>query len=242
MNQNLDYDYPVYRTLFTPPVFLSFLFLLALFGLAVYLYVPFKVRGSRFNVAKFHSDPYLLTPSPSHHPPYYRLIAFGIFWFFLTLSVESSIIPINDVIFEHRLYLPSIGAVIAFASFFVTTGQKLAARVSGGGRAAITLAGLMILALTAASYARNQVWHSQESLWQDVVNKSPGEALGYQYLGEALLERGEIDRAFACFDGRSPSTLILTEAYSNRGTLNAQVGRYDKAIEDFTRAIEFHRR
>ncbi len=45
-----------------------------------------------------------------------RLISFGIIWFFVTLSVTSSFIVIYDVIFEHRLYLPSIGfaMVIAF--------------------------------------------------------------------------------------------------------------------------------
>jgi hypothetical protein len=45
-----------------------------------------------------------------------RLISFGIIWFFMTLSVTSSFIVIYDVIFEHRLYLPSIGfaMVIAF--------------------------------------------------------------------------------------------------------------------------------
>jgi hypothetical protein len=45
-----------------------------------------------------------------------QLISFGIIWFFVTLSVTSSFIVIYDVIFEHRLYLPSIGfaMVIAF--------------------------------------------------------------------------------------------------------------------------------
>ena len=35
-----------------------------------------------------------------------RLIAFGILWFFVTLSVESSIIPIPMIICEYRVYLP----------------------------------------------------------------------------------------------------------------------------------------
>ncbi len=29
VNQNLDYDYPIYRSFFSPPVFLSFLFLVS---------------------------------------------------------------------------------------------------------------------------------------------------------------------------------------------------------------------
>ena len=44
-----------------------------------------------------------------------RLVSFGIIWFFVTLSVTSSFIVIFDVIFEHRLYLPSIGFAIVIA-------------------------------------------------------------------------------------------------------------------------------
>lgn len=82
VNQNLDYDYPISRTLFEFPTFLSFLFLASVVAFGGWM---FKKS---------------------------RLISFGIFWFFITLSVESSIIPIRDVIFEHRVYLPSVGFVI----------------------------------------------------------------------------------------------------------------------------------
>ena len=44
-----------------------------------------------------------------------RLVSFAIAWFFITLSVTSSFVVIYDVIFEHRLYLPSIGFAILIA-------------------------------------------------------------------------------------------------------------------------------
>ncbi len=44
-----------------------------------------------------------------------RLISFGIIWFFVALSVTSSFVVIHDVIFEHRLYLPSVGFAIFMA-------------------------------------------------------------------------------------------------------------------------------
>lgn len=44
-----------------------------------------------------------------------RLFSFGIICFFVTLSVTSSFIVIYDPIFEHRLYLPSVGFVIIAA-------------------------------------------------------------------------------------------------------------------------------
>ena len=44
-----------------------------------------------------------------------RLVSFAIAWFFITLSVTSSFVVIYDVIFEHRLYLPSIGFALLIA-------------------------------------------------------------------------------------------------------------------------------
>jgi hypothetical protein len=56
------------------------------------------------------------------------LISFGIIWFFVTLSVTSSFIVIFDVIFEHRLYLPSIGFAIVMASIIsrISNSERLA--------------------------------------------------------------------------------------------------------------------
>jgi hypothetical protein len=93
INQNIDYDFPFYNSFFDPKVFLSFLLLVSIVGLGAFL-----LRCSR------SSEPAL------------RAVSFGIFWFFITLSVESSLIPIQDVIFEHRLYLPSVGVFLALAS------------------------------------------------------------------------------------------------------------------------------
>lgn len=44
-----------------------------------------------------------------------RLVSFAIAWFFVTLSVTSSFVVIYDVIFEHRLYLPSTGFALFIA-------------------------------------------------------------------------------------------------------------------------------
>jgi len=107
VGQNLDYDYPIYHSLFTPQVFFSFLLLLAIVGSALYLLSASRSR---------HSG-----SSPRAVP--YRLISFGIFWFFITLSVQSSIVPIVDVIFEHRVYSPSVGLFIAIITCVVTAAK-----------------------------------------------------------------------------------------------------------------------
>ena len=94
LNQNLDYDYPLAKSFFEPSTFLSFILLTFLFSLGVTL-------------VKKH-----------------RLWAFGIFWFFLTLSVES-FVPQKDVIYEHRLYLPMAGFSFFIAGAIFHLGKKM---------------------------------------------------------------------------------------------------------------------
>ncbi len=94
VNQNLDYDYPIAKTLFEFPTLLSFLGHVTIAGVSFWLY---KKRS-------------LL------------LIPFGVAWFYITLSPVQSFVPIIDIIFEHRVYMPSIGFflvfVVAFDSLF----------------------------------------------------------------------------------------------------------------------------
>ncbi|GAB4486915.1 MAG: hypothetical protein OHK006_15330 [Thermodesulfovibrionales bacterium] len=84
VNQNLDYDWPVVRSVDAPTA-LFFLLLAGLIAAGIRL---FRSR---------------------------RLVSFGIIWFFVTLSVTSSFFVIYDVIFEHRLYLPSAGFCLGMA-------------------------------------------------------------------------------------------------------------------------------
>jgi len=164
MNQNLDYDYPIYHSLFDPSVSMSVLFLSALFALAIYfVFISSSVSS--------------------------QLMGFGILWFFLTLSVESSIIPITDVIFEHRLYLPSIGFLMTFALFLSKTWRWR--------NWYIPVLSSMILIFSIATYRRNSIWIEEVSLWQDVILKSPMKARGHNNLGDVLSRQNKTAEAIA---------------------------------------------
>ncbi len=153
INQNLDYDYPIYSTFFNPQVFLSFLFLLTVFVWGIYLvYSSFRPdKGERY---------------------WFRLFSFGIFWFFITLSVESSVIPIADVIFEHRLYLPSAGFFLAVMSGVMWMRGRFG-KMAMIRKAVLPVMVIVVMGLSVTAYARNMVWQDEVTLWEDVVKKSP---------------------------------------------------------------------
>ncbi len=215
VNQNLDYDYPLYSSFFNLGVFFSFIFLLSVLCAGVYCFYHSRI---------------------THHG--LRLIAFGIFWFFITLSVESSVIPIVDVIFEHRLYLPSIGIFLAInTSLFIGAGE-VKDRWKGIGSAVIGALVIIIFVLTGASYARNRVWKDEVSLWEDVVRKSPDKARAHEGLGFAYQSWGLIDRAIEEYRIAIKLDPSYQLAHGNLANAYQSQGFIDRAIEEWQVAIK----
>ncbi len=110
-------------------------------------------------------------------------------WFFLILIPSSAVVPLNDIFVEHRVYLPSIAVI----SVIVISAQAMLHRINQRFRpkalaaASITTA-LICLALAAATYSRNMVYRSQESIWRDVIAKRPGNLRAWISLSAGLLE------------------------------------------------------
>jgi Flp pilus assembly protein TadD len=233
INQNLDYDYPLYSTFFTPPVFLSFLLLAAVFALTLYLF--WRTRTCTPVVLKQKSKHF---PASSYQlpAPELRLIAFGIFWFFLTLAVESSLIPIADVIFEHRLYLPSIGVAVAMATAIILAREKTITFY--GGKIPMIAATMIIIALTMATWQRNQVWQNEVSLWGDVARKSPGKHRPWFNLGTHLMtDSGQPEEAIPALLHAVARDPGHAESWHNLGSSYLMTARPGEAIMPLRTAV-----
>jgi tetratricopeptide (TPR) repeat protein len=212
VGQNADYDYPVFHSFFNPEVFLSFLLLCSILGLGIFL-----LHRSRV------SDPGL------------RLLSFGVFWFFITLSVESGLILIIDVIFEHRMYLPSAGAFLSITTWaFLLTGRAKSKELRAF---AISSFILMSLVFSYVAYARNAVWKSEITLWEDVVKKSPRKARGYYNLGFYFTSKGLTDKAAELFKIAIRLNPDFAEAHNWLGAIYISKGLFDEAIEHFRLAV-----
>lgn len=218
VNQNWAYDYPVSHSLFETRVLLSLFFLLCVFALAAYLFI-------RSRAAK---NGYLL------------MAACGVFWFFITLSIESSIIPIKDVIFEHRLYLPSVGAALTFSSlafFGFAALRKKAFMVS----LPVFSAALILMTsvpLAAAAYSRNGIWSDLLTFYEDVVAKSPNLPAPHYDLGVVYRKLGRTDDAIEQYRTAIRLKPDYYEAHNNLGNAYLEKGMVDLAVGEYRTALK----
>ncbi len=112
--------------------------------------------------------------------------------FFVVLAPTSSILPIVDVAFEHRMYLPlaSVTTGIVLCAHHAGTHLMGLLGLSRAKRHAAQI-GLLLLvagALGSATIVRNRVYADEVVLWEDVIRKAPHNARAHIHLGNALRE------------------------------------------------------
>lgn len=217
INQNVNHDITVYHSLFAPPVFFSLVALVMLFSLGVFLYRVAE-RKKKY--------------------PELRLASFGIIWFFVTLSVESTIIPLGELAAEYRLYLPSVGVIIATASLGFLATRRLPRFRALHTTLLYGLCGVVVIMLSVATYVRNTVWRSETSLWEDAVRKSPAMVRPHQNLGTYYAFRGRLE------DARRELMTALTlaptnpELHNNLGMVYKKMKAYDQAVEEYNAVLK----
>lgn len=166
-----------------------------------------------------------------------RLLSFGILWFFLTLMVTSSFIVIYDVIFEHRLYLPSIGFAIVMAVLISRISTlKLTAKMlikQTKQYFEFIMITVLVLLYGFGAYHRNFVWKDDLSLWTDTVRKSPDKARPHYNLGVIYQDSGQTDRAIESYQRAISINPVHAKVYNNLGKAYLSKGFVEKAIRYF---------
>jgi tetratricopeptide (TPR) repeat protein len=191
----------------------------------------------------------------------HRLISFCILWCLGNLVIESSVIGI-EIIFEHRMYLPSM-MVCLLVTLLVY--QKL----RSPRRAFFSLTALAVL-LSVGSYQRNIVWQSDVAFWMDNSVKSPNKARPYQNLafsyqiqrnfrnaivnyrksirikphpvayfnlGLALKEESEPIEAVDAFINALKLGYGTPQLHANLAQTLASIGEFEDAVRHFRQAI-----
>ena len=201
---NVDHDLPISSSLFSP--FTTFLSLLFIIGLLIL--AIFLMRRN-------------------------RLVSYALFWFFGNLVIESSIIPLV-LVFEHRLYLPSMGPIILIVGLCVRM-PKI--ELKKWGTAVIVS---LILLFSYWTYERTFVWRGPVSLWLDAAKKSPHKTRPLFKLGDFYVKKGWLDEAIAKYEQVLNINPNYAEAHNNLGVAYYKKGRLDEAISEHKQALTIH--
>lgn len=153
--------------------------------------------------------------------------------FFLILAPSSSLVPVaTQTMAEHRVYLPLAALVILTVLAVRTAARRLPHWLP------LALAALALVALAAATRARNTVYQTELSLWQDTVAKRPDNPRAHHNLGLALFNADRADEAEAEF--RRALELQPNHAFARfqLGVLHLTHRRWAEAATELQLALE----
>lgn len=114
------------------------------------------------------------------------LLSLSILSYWVLLLPVSQIIPHHELAAEHHLYLAS--ALICFGA-----GHAASVAYEHRPRAAASVLVLLLVTMIVLTVQRNRVWQTEETLWNDTVEKAPRCGRALLNLGVIHVEKGDLD-------------------------------------------------
>ncbi|MDH5638837.1 MAG: tetratricopeptide repeat protein, partial [Nitrospinota bacterium] len=168
-----------------------------------------------------------------------RIASFGIILAFVAASVESSFFVLEDLVFEHRMYLPMTALLAALASM-----ERQALGKVFSSRGGIAVASLLAITISIPLYVtaanRNLVWRTPLSLWEDVVAKSPNKVRGLNNLAVVLLGNDQDDRALEVLVRSKKIDPGYYLTYYNLGMICERRKDFPMAVQNYLKAIKLN--
>lgn len=174
-------------------------------------------------------------------------------WFFITLAPTSSFIPIDDMAFEHRMYLPLAAPVILLITLGDGALKRLCAAAraaSGSATATRVIAGILLLGgLSVCTLMRNADYRSEDAMWRSLMAARPDNLRARLSMGVALLKQGrrqEAEEHFTTILARLPTinqssssedVTLYSKTQNAMGIISFLHGDYDAAERRFREAI-----
>ncbi len=160
-------------------------------------------------------------------------------WFFIILGPTSSIVPIQDLAFEHRMYLSLAG----LAALFVLGGYEISQRTGFLSKRGwlFGVVPVVIVILGVTTVIRNESYRTRVSVWQDVITKAPNNPRAYLNLGLALDEQGkhyEAVQTFLKVIQTHPDYEQIADVYNNLGATYLTLNDNQNAQRALLKALE----
>jgi len=159
-----------------------------------------------------------------------RLISFALFWFLGNLVIESSVIGI-EIIYEHRMYLPTM--------FLYLMLSIMVFRMLRNKWAAAGVLVLCVAILSTWAHQRNRIWESDVTFWTDNAQKSPQKERPYQNLAYSMQLRSKFEDALLNYR-KSLAIKPHPVVYFNMGLCLDGIGYYSDAVNAYINALKMN--
>jgi len=169
-----------------------------------------------------------------------RPISFGLLWFVIS-NIPTTVVPLAEVTNNHRMFFPFIGLILSVCwsiRLALTSSILLSSKhgkVISGACIAILLALLPFYSY--GTIMRNEVWRTDETLWYDTAQKSPGNGRALMNYGLTQMAKGEYPVARDYFYRAEPSLPFYPLLQINIGIVEGAIGNNVEAEKRFKRAI-----
>ncbi|MEK6543649.1 MAG: tetratricopeptide repeat protein, partial [Elusimicrobiota bacterium] len=159
------------------------------------------------------------------------MVTLGISWYFISYSPMSNLVAmINALFWEHWLYTPSFGAVLALAA--AATRYPVIAKVF------TPVAFAAALALGVQSFNRNPNWKDSETYFSYLLKHEPRKSKLWTNLGMAVSNKGREQEAIRYYAQAIALEDVYPETRHNLGNALLNIGNHAEAEKQFLRALE----
>jgi len=168
-------------------------------------------------------------------------IGFAGAWFFLILAPTSSVIPVRDVAFEHRMYLPLAAVIVVIVAGARTCWKMTGRRVLQGNKLCRWVEAAFFVGIVAwlgsCTVRRNRDYHDQMGMWRDVAEQRPRNARAHVNIGVLLEREGKLLEAIEEYRIAVAMEPDYADAHYNLGVALVRLTRVDEAEQAFRDAI-----
>lgn len=158
----------------------------------------------------------------------------GWFWFLITLLPVIGLIQVGvQSMADRYTYVPLIGIFIG-VTWGIVHAQK---QHHINPHLIILLACVILISFSLKTWKQIEVWKNSISLFRHAVSVTHENWVAHLNLGEALFDRGDINKAMLHYQQAIKINPLFELAYLNLGTAYASKGEIDKAIESYKTAL-----
>ncbi|MFN8005695.1 MAG: tetratricopeptide repeat protein [Terriglobia bacterium] len=161
-------------------------------------------------------------------------------FFFLILAPTSSLLPLDDLAAEHRMYLPSAPVIL-----LAVIGVFAMARWIFGDNKPLILIALaswalvVVFALTWRTVVRNEDYRETLSMWLKISHQRPLNPRAPYNVGHYLYAHGQTTEAIDWYQKAIQIKPKWADAHKNLGIAFDALGKQDEAFQNFILAAQF---